>query len=196
MGGIAAFFGIMVVIMFGMWILESVFDGVLRAVSRLIAAPFKAACKARENATLDAYTNGIYFDTVTSVVDLREALSQHFGEDDFHPANRVVVDTDEPGRFVVGIAWHEQTEFEFEGGTSAHGSGLPVVVAEVTYRANDDRTTGKMRLTRFPHDAGWAENSILENVFPWIFGAIHELDPAAQLNKHTPRHVTTRHEHH
>lgn len=183
MEGIAIFVGIVIVVMVGMWIFETVMDGVAIGVVKLVSAPFKAAGKARERNRLDSYTNGLYFDTVIPADQLFQALSAHYQKDEFHPANRVIVQTAEPGRFVLGIAWHEQVELHLENGQTARGSGLPLVVAEVTYGPQGAHTSGRIRLTRFPHDRGWAEDAVMENVFPWCLSPILERDPAAQLRK-------------
>ncbi|MFD6258596.1 hypothetical protein ACFWF7_39525 [Nocardia sp. NPDC060256] len=133
---------------------------------------------------MDTYVNGIDFDTAAPAERLREALADHFNKGELHPANKVIVHTDEPGRFIIGVAWHEQVEFTMEDGTKGHGSGLPVIVAEITYQPRGPRTIGNMKLTRFPHDAGWAENAVMEVIFPWCYAPIHDLDPAVRISKH------------
>ncbi|RYF56930.1 MAG: hypothetical protein EOO27_17015 [Comamonadaceae bacterium] len=182
--GLGVFLVVMLVLMAGLWILETVVDGVVTGLCKMIAAPFKAAAKAREKSKMDTYVNGFYFDTSAPADQLHKALSDHFTNGEFHPANKVIVQTNEDGRFVIGIAWHEQTEFQLEGVGSAYGSGLPVVVVELTYEARGPRTAGRMRLTRFPHELNWAENAILENIFPWCFSPIADLDPSVRLHKY------------
>ncbi|NMN95075.1 hypothetical protein [Antrihabitans stalactiti] len=184
MQGLAILVGIVVVVMVGMWILETMVDGLIGGLFRLISAPFNAAGRAREKSKMDKYVNGLYFDTSTPVNHLRGALAQHFNKGDLHPANKVIVQTDEPGIFIIGIAWHEQVEFTMEDGSKAHGSGLPVIVAELTYESRGPRTIGRMRLTRFPHDLGWAESAVMDNIFPWCCAPIYELDPSAVLHEH------------
>lgn len=182
------FIGIILVILVGLWILESLVDGAVEGLFKLIKAPFEAAGKAREKNKLDTYINGLDFDTSTPPDRLHKALADHFHKGEFHPMNKVLVETDEPGRFVIGIAWHEEVRFNLEGPDgeqrTAQGSGLPVVVAELTFGARGQGTAGRMRLTRFPHERDWPEEAVMESVFPWFCEPIVKLDPSARIHKH------------
>lgn len=186
MEGFGIILVIFVVIVVGWILLEKLVDGAVTGLFALIAAPFRAAGKAREKATVETYVNGLQFDTSTPATRLHAALSEHFRKGEFHPGNRVILQSDEPGRFVVGIAWHEEMRFTLENGQSVPGSGLPVVVAELTLNAAGQRTVGRVRLTRFSHDPDWTDKAIMENTMPWCLEPVQRLDPAAQITRVSP----------
>lgn len=183
MDGVVLLIVFVVLAFAALWIVDLVMGGVVVGLSKLISAPFRAAGRAREKTKMDSYANGLEFHTSTPANRLHTALANHINAGEFHPANKVIPEKDEPGRFVIGIAWHEQTEFEFEGGKRAKGSGLPIVVAEVTYRAGGRGSTGVIRLIRFPSETGWAEEAVMDNVYPWLLTPILDLDPAAHVLK-------------
>ncbi|AEF41291.1 hypothetical protein [Hoyosella subflava] len=183
MDGVVLLIVFLVLVFAALWIVDLVMGGVVLGLSKLISAPFRAAGRAREKTKMEGYVNGLEFHTTASVDRLHKVLADHINAGEFHPANKVIPEKDEPGRFIVGIAWHEQTELQFEGGGSAKGSGLPIVVAEVTYRAGGRGSTGVIRLTRFPSETGWAEEAVMENVYPWLLTPILDLDPTAEVLK-------------
>lgn len=191
MEGLGLFLLIMVVIFVGGWILETVTDGIVAGLFALIAAPFKMFKKKQEKDKINTYINGLYFETVTPSDQLHAALSAHFHKGEFHPANRVVVQHEEPGRYLIGFAWDQDVRFELEDGSSARGSGDPVVVAELTYDASGARTVGRMRLTKFAMDRDWTDEALMENALPWCFAPVAELDPAARLNKNAPLNIAS-----
>lgn len=183
MEGLGIIVLIFVVIIIGSWLLDKAVDGVFAGLVLLISAPFKAAGAAREKAKASAFVNGLQFRTTTAPDVLHAALAEHFAKGEFHPANRVILQTDEPGRFVVGFAWHEETRFNLENGMTAPGSGLPVVVAELTHDTTGPGTEGSVRLTRFSHDPDWIDKAVMENSLPWILDPILSLDSAASITK-------------
>lgn len=146
----------------------------------------RAFKKKQERDKFDSYVNGLYFETTAPADSLHAALSAHFRAGEFHPANRVVVLTDEPGRYAVGFAWAEEVKFTMEDGSHAQGSGEPMVVAELTHQPDGGRILGRMRLTRFPAHRDWTDEAVMENALPWCFAPIAALDPAAKLHKAPP----------
>lgn len=186
MEGIGIFLIILVVIVVGGWILQTVGSGIEAGIDALIKAPFKAFGKAREKRKVDAYVNGLYFETRASSDQLHRALSAHLHTGDFHPMNRVIVQTDHPGHYVLGFTWDQDVTFTMDDGSTAHGSGLPVVVVEITYGPSGSSITGRMRMTRFSHDQDWTQKALMESVFPWCFAPIAALDPSARLQTTPP----------
>ncbi|GAA2534321.1 hypothetical protein [Mycolicibacterium diernhoferi] len=186
MEGIGIFILIVVVLIVGSMILEKMVDGVLAGMVAVIKAPFAAATRAREKAKSQTLVHGLQFQTAMSPAVLHDTLASHFAGDDFHPANRVIVQADEPGRFIVDIAWHEDTRFEVEGGPRLKASGTPVVVAELTHSLIGPPTDGRVRLTRFSSNPDWTDEAVLENVMPWMLSPLLQLDPTATVSRAQP----------
>lgn len=186
MEGVLLFIAIFAVLIVGGWLLETISDGVASGLVALVSAPFKAARRARAKREMELFVNGVSFSTSSSVADLHHALSGHFRNGQFHPGNDVLVQVDEIGRHVIGIAWNKEVKFHLTDGTdtqTVQGSGIPVVVVEVTYEPAGLGSVGRMRLTRFPHDPDWTDKALMDSAIPWCFEPISGLDSSARLNK-------------
>ena len=158
---------IVVVVLVGMWLLQIIGSG----NEALITAPVRAVGKTRGKRRAEAEVTGVRFQTHTPADQLQRAWSTLFHKGDFHPAHRVIVQTDQPGHLAVQFTL---------------ACGVSVAVVEIVYSRSGPTIIGTMRMTLLPLSRDAALIALPERIYSWCFAPIAALDPSTRLCPESP----------